>query len=105
MKAESWGLFYMSTKKGGLSYIFRFQKRGSIRQSIPAHLINGSAPPGGVVSKYLERTIFNLFYEGCSQSPLVESERSKEYKEYKEYNGLLGNCRRVTNKPKPVHVI
>ncbi len=36
---------HMSTKKWGLSYIFWLQKRGSIRQSIPAHLFNGSAPP------------------------------------------------------------
>ncbi len=39
------GLSYIIPKKGGLSYISRAEKRGSIELSLPVHLLYGS-PPG-----------------------------------------------------------
>ncbi len=65
MKAERWRLFYMSTQKRGLSYIFWLQKRGSIRQSIPAHLFNGSAPPPPGLRVPGSISVQNLPIENC----------------------------------------
>ena len=37
-----------SLKKGGLSYISRTEKSGSIELSLPVHLLYGSNPPPGI---------------------------------------------------------